>query len=123
MRSARADGWRAVLPDTGAAAAPALRVVAVPACAGGAPAASHLRQWLSSCSLKGSLTAAEGLALLGELWRGLAAPGPLLKQCDGQAAEEYLHGVVNAATQGCESQPVPDIAACLRKGEATSCFP
>ena len=58
-RSARAHGRRAVIPHTRAAAAPALCVVAVPACAGGAPAASQLRQWLSFCSLKGSLAAAE----------------------------------------------------------------
>ncbi len=36
--------------------------------------------------------------------------------CVRQAAEEYLHGVVDAATRGCEAQPVPDIATCLRKG-------
>jgi len=37
-------------------------------------------------------------------------------RCVRQAAEEYLHGVVDAATRGCEAQPVPDIATCLQKG-------
>ena len=31
--------------------------------------------------------------------------------------------MVNAATRGCESQPMPDIAACLRKGERASRAP
>ena len=30
--------------------------------------------------------------------------------------------MVDAATQGCESKSVPDIAACLRKGEAVTPF-
>ncbi|KAK9825400.1 hypothetical protein WJX81_000447 [Elliptochloris bilobata] len=40
-----------------------------------------------------------------------------------EAAEEYLQGVVKAATQGCESEPAPDIAACLRKGEPPGATP